>query len=248
MGTVRGHQLWSRKWVLTVLCCPLFPSDKRTRYFTKMDNYKENWSTKMEVQQIHGKWWCWKWNLNPHLSTLTPTRDPWAILLNRSHIQPLLTTSTPPTLLQATVGSCLDYCNSLTGLPISSFASSFNICSVHQPEWSCHSINGFPSLLRSPAHLIQNKKARPSNDLQSPTIGPHPTRCLAVSPVFSPNLLLSSSHSLLFFEQGRLAAACLCNDHSLHLQCSHSSMAHCLTFSRSLLKCHPTEAFYDLPH
>lgn len=137
----------------------------------------------MEVQQIHGKWWCWKWNLNPHLSTLTPTPDPWAILLNRSRIQPLLSTSTPPTLLQATVVSCLNYCNSLTGLPISSFASSFNIFSVHQPEWSCHSINGFPSLLQSPAHLIQNKKARPSNDLQSPTIGPHPTRRPAVSRV-----------------------------------------------------------------
>lgn len=87
--------------------------------------------------------------------------------------------------VQATVVSCLDYCNSPTGLPISSFASSFNVFSVHQPEWSCHSIDGFPSLLQSPDRLIQNKKARPSNNLQSPTICSHPTRrppCLQCSP------------------------------------------------------------------
>lgn len=57
-----------------------------------------------------------------------------AILLNRFSTRSLLITSIPNTLVQATVTSYLDYCNSLTGLPISTFASSFNMFSLDQPE------------------------------------------------------------------------------------------------------------------
>lgn len=84
-----------------------------------------------------------------------------AILLNRFSIRSLLTTSIPATLVQATVISYLDYCNSLTGLPISTFASSFNMFSLDQAVtlleyWSVH----VTPLIKTPriaVHLIQKK-------------------------------------------------------------------------------------------
>lgn len=81
-----------------------------------------------------------------------------------------------------------------------------------------------------------------SNDLQSPTqSAPHSAPApLPLSPVISSDLLLSSSHSLRFFKQGRHASALVFAVTITSIQCSsHSREARGLS-SSSVFQCRLT--------